>query len=218
VARPQERGPLVYTLVGSEPQTLEGLEDSVVIVLTLIAILIFQPIAAAAQIKAQARSAATPAWNKGILPISPESYYNAIECGTQGGEDPPCVFFDTGLCKNDDFALALYTPYKMVAYEVWRVVRQKQPPPKPSYQEAQRTRITVGVTPVRGSKNPIKDLVLKRGGRMVTPVDRSVNESGGRFTFDYPAFAATSDVTLDLVGRARTISCLIERPVLTQLR
>jgi hypothetical protein len=53
---------------------------------------------------------------------------------------------------------------------------------------------------------------------MVTPVDRSVNESGGRFTFDYPAFAATSDVTLDLVGRARTISCLIERPVLTQLR
>jgi len=209
---------LVYTLVGSEPQTLEGLEDSVVIVLTLIAILIFQPIAAAAQIKAQARSAATPAWNKGILPISPESYYNAIECGTQGGEDPPCVFFDTGLCKNDDFALALYTPYKMVAYEVWRVVRQKQPPPKPSYQEAQRTRITVGVTPVRGSKNPIKDLVLKRGGRVVTPVDRSVNESGGRFTFDYPAFAATSDVTLDLVGRARTISCLIERPVLTQLR
>ena len=209
---------MVYTLVGSEPQTLEGLEDSVVIVLTLIAILIFQPIAAAAQIKAQARSAATPAWNKGILPISPESYYNAIECGTQGGEDPPCVFFDTGLCKNDDFALALYTPYKMVAYEVWRVVRQKQPPPKPSYQEAQRTRITVGVTPVRGSKNPIKDLVLKRGGRVVTPVDRSVNESGGRFTFDYPAFAATSDVTLDLVGRARTISCLIERPVLTQLR
>jgi hypothetical protein len=208
----------VYTLVGPEPQPLEGLEDSVVIVLTLIAILIFQPIAAAAQIKAQARSAATPAWNKGILPISPESYYNAIECGTQGGEDPPCVFFDTGLCKNDDFALALYTPYKMVAYEVWRVVRQKQPPPKPSYQEAQRTRITVGVTPVRGSKNPIKDLVLKRGGRMVTPVDRSVNESGGRFTFDYPAFAATSDVTLDLVGRARTISCLIERPVLTQLR
>jgi len=208
----------VYTLVGSEAQTLEGLEGSVVIVLTLIAILIFQPIAAAAQIKAQARSAATPAWNKGILPISPESYYNAIECGTQGGEDPPCVFFDTGLCKNDDFALALYTPYKMVAYEVWRVVRQKQPPPKPSYQEAQRTRITVGVTPVRGSKNPIKDLVLKRGGRVVTPVDRSVNESGGRFTFDYPAFAATSDVTLDLVGRARTISCLIERPVLTQLR
>jgi hypothetical protein len=190
----------------------------VVIVLTLIAILILQPISAAAQIKAQARSAATPAWSKGILPISPESYYNAIECGTQGGEDPPCVFFDTGLCKNDDFALALYTPYKMVAYEVWRVVRQKQPPPKPSYQEAQRTRITIGVTPVRGSKNPIKDLVLKRGGRMVTPLDRSVNESGGRFTFDYPAFAATSDVTLDLVGRAKTISCLIDRPVLTQLR
>ena len=186
--------------------------------LVVFASAIVQPISAQAQIKAQARSGATPAWNKGILPISPESYYNAIECGKQGGEDPPCVFFDTGLCKNDDFALALYTPYKMVAYEVWRVVRQKRPAPTPSYPEAQRTRITVGVTPVRGSKNPINDLVLKRGGRMVTPVDRSVDESGGRFTFDYPAFAATSAVTLDLVGRAKTISCLIDKSVLTQLR
>ena len=160
-----------------------------------------QAMPALAQIKAQARSAAAPAWNKGILPISQESYYNAIECGKQGGEDPPCVFYDTGLCQNDDFTLALYTPYKMVAYEVWRAVRQKRPPPTPSYQLAQATRITIGVTPVRGSKNPITNLVLKRGGRVVMPVDRSVDDSGGRFTFDYPAFAATEDVTLDLVGR-----------------
>jgi hypothetical protein len=170
------------------------------------------------QIKAQVRSAPTPAWNKGILPISPESYYNAIECGKQGGADPPCVFYDTGLCKNDDFTLALYTPYKSVAYEVWRVVQQKQPPPTPSYPEAQRTHITVGITPVRGSNNPIKDLVLKRGGRTVPPLDRSVNAGGGRFTFDYPAFAATSNVSLDLIGQANTISCLIEQPVLTQFR
>jgi hypothetical protein len=172
----------------------------------------------AAQIKAQARSAPTPPWSKGILPISQESYYNAIECGKQGGEDPPCVFFDTGLCKNDDFTLALYTPYKMVAYEVWRVVRQKQPAPTPSYQTAQRTRITLGVTPVRGSKNPITNLVLRRDGHVVMPVDRSVDETGGRFTFDYPAFAATADVTLDLVGRAKSISCLIDKAVLAQFR
>src|SRR5262245_40229471 len=109
--------------------------------------------AALAQLKATARPAPTPPWAKGIQPISPESYYNAIECGKQGGEDPPCVFFDTGLCKNDDFALALYTPYKSVAYEVWRVVSQKQPPPQPNYQQAQQTRVTVGVTPVNGSTN-----------------------------------------------------------------
>ena len=54
------------------------------------------------------------------------------------------MFYDTGLCKNDDFALALYTPYKSVAYEVWRVVRQKQPAPQPNYVQAQQTRITVG--------------------------------------------------------------------------
>ena len=115
---------------------------------------------ARAQIKAQARNAAgAPAWNKGILPISQESYYNAIECGKQGGDDPPCVFYDTGLCQNEDFTLALYTPYKMVAYEVWRAVRQKRPPPTPSYQLAQATRVTVGITPVRGSKNPIASLI-----------------------------------------------------------
>jgi hypothetical protein len=172
----------------------------------------------AAQIKAQVRSAASPAWSKGILPINQESYYNAIECGKQGGEDPPCVFYDTGLCQNADFTLAMYTPYKMVAYEVWRVVRQKKPAPTPSYQAAQQTRITIGVTPVRGSKNPITNLVLTRGGRVVMPVDRSVDESGGRFTFDYPAFAANADVTLDLVGRVKSVSCLIDKAVLAQFR
>ena len=88
------------------------------------------------------------------------------------------MFYDTGLCKNGDFALALYTPYKSVAYEVWRLVSQKQPPPQPNYQQAQQTRVTVGVTPVRGSTNAFTDLVLKRGGRTVAPV--STNEYGRR--------------------------------------
>ena len=139
-----------------------------------------------APIKAVARPGATPPWTKGIIPINQESYWNAVACGKQGGQDPPCVFFDTGLCKNDDFALALFTPYKFVAYEVWRVVQQKQPAPTPNYAEAQRTRITVGVTPVPGSKNPFTTLVLKRGGREVAPVDRSSTGTGGRFTFVLP--------------------------------
>jgi hypothetical protein len=169
-------------------------------------------------IKAQARPAPTPAWSKGILPISPESYYNAIECGKQGGQDPPCVFYDTGLCTNSDFALALYTPYKSVAYEVWRLVSQKQPPPQPNYQQAQQTRVTVGVTLVKGSSNAFTDLVLKRGGRTIAPVSRTNMDGGGRFTFDFPAFAATANMTLELVGKTRTISCLIEQPVLAQFR
>lgn len=175
------------------------------------------PAQARTQLKAQVRSGATPTWTKGILPISPESYYHAIECGKQGGDDPPCVFYDTGLCKNDDFTLALYTPYKSVAYEVWRVVREKQPAPTPSYPEAQRTHITVGITQVRGAKNGLTEVILKRGGRTIQPRDRSVG-GGGRFTYDYPAFAATMAVTLDLVGQNKTISCLIEQPVLAQLR
>jgi hypothetical protein len=182
------------------------------------ALVVAQVVTTIAQIKGQSRPAASPAWNKGILPISRESYYNAIECGKQGGDDPPCVFYDTGLCKNDDFTLALFTPYKMVAYEVWRTVRQKQPPPTPNYQEAQRTRVTIAVTPVKGSKNVLTDLVLKRGGKPVAPFDRSVNDGGGRFTFDYPAFAATADVSLEMVGRAKTISCLIDKAALTRFR
>lgn len=171
--------------------------------------------AAHAQIRAQARPT-TPPWTKGIVPISPETYYDAIACGTPGGTDPACVFWDTGLCKNPDFELALYTPYKMVAYEVWRVVSQKKPAPQPNYAEAQRTHITVGVTPVRGSTNALTDLILKRGGTVVAPVARSLATS--RFTYDFPAFAPTAGVTLDMVGKTKTLSCTIDRSVLATFR
>lgn len=177
-----------------------------------------QVLAQSTTIKAVARDAPTPPWNKGILPISPESYYNAIECGKQGGQDPPCVFWDTGLCKNADFTLALFTPYKFVSYEVWRVVQQKKPAPQPNYAEAQRTRVTIGVTPVRGSTNTFSELRLKRGTRIVPAVDRSLTGGGGRYTFDFPAFAAGSALTLELVGAARTLTCQIDAPVLAQFR
>lgn len=171
-----------------------------------------------AQIQVKAQIApAQPAWEKGILPIDSESYYNAIECGKQGG-NPACVFWDTGLCKNADFELAMYTPYKMVSYEVWRVVSQKQPPPEPNYGEAQRTRITIGVTPVRGAKNVLTDLVLKRGGKPVTPTSRSVSTGTSRFTFDFPAFAPTAGVVLDMIGKERTVVCTIDAATLRRMR
>jgi len=183
-----------------------------------LAVLMLHPTDVLRQVTAQARNAPRPPWNKGIQPISAESYYNAIECGKQGGADPPCVFWDTGLCQNPDFVLTVYTAYKSVAYEVWRVVSQKQPAPTPSYGDAQRTRITIAIKPARGSKNPLTNLVLKRVGRTTMAVERSVSTEGGRFTFDYPAFAPSTDVTLDLVGQSATISCRIPRAVLTTFR
>lgn len=167
------------------------------------------------QVKASIAPGAKPAWGKGILPISSESYYNAIECGKQGG-NPACVFWDTGLCKNADFEIAMYTPYKSVAYEVWRVVSQKQPAPQPNYAEAQRTRITVGVTKARGSKNALTDFVLKRGGKPVTPTAREL--SSGRFTFDFPAFAPTAGITFEMIGKTGTVSCAIDAATLRQMR
>ena len=185
-------------------------------VLVLCALLV--PALGEAQIKAVARPGAKPAWNKGLRPISPESYYHAIECGKQGGDDPACVFWDTGLCQNDDFALAFYSAYKEVAYQVWAAVRKNQPAPQPSYQSAQRTRVTVGVSPVRGSKNAFTDFVLKRGGKTVPPSARSVAGGRGQFTFDYSAWAPTATVTLDMVGKTGTVSCVIPPAVLRQFR
>jgi hypothetical protein len=50
------------------------------------------------------------------------------------------------------------------------------------------------------------------------PMERSLASGGGRFTFDYPAFAPTAAVTLELVGKQRTHSCVISAAVLRQLR
>ena len=180
--------------------------------------IVVSPAVTAAQIKAQVRPAPVPAWSKGILPISAESYYNAIECGKQGGDNPACVFWDTDLCKNDDFTLAWYTAYKQVAYEVWTAVRRKQAPPQPSYGAAQRTRVTIGITPAKGGKNTLTDFIVKRGGKPVMAMERSLSGGGGRFTFDYPAFAPAAPVTLELVGKAGTLSCTLSTAVLRQLR
>ncbi len=171
-----------------------------------------------AQVKATARPGTKPPWAEGITAITPKSYYHAMECGKQGGDDPPCVFWDTGVCKNDDFALAFFTPYKMVAHQVWSAVRRKQAPPQPSYPAAQRTRVTIGVSPVRGSSNVFSELVLKRGGKVVPSVARAAETGGGSFTYDYPAFAPTTTLTIEMVGKTRTVSCTVAPAVLKSFR
>ena len=172
----------------------------------------------AQQITAKTRPAPTPVWNKGIKPVDAESYYNAIECGKQGGASPACVFWDTGLCENSDYTLTWYTGYKQVAYEVWTAVSRKQPLPKPNFQAAQRQRVTIGVAQAKGASNALKDLIVLRAGKPATTFERSLSAGGGRFTFDYPAFAPTADVTLQMVGQQKTLTCLLPQAVLRQLR
>ena len=174
--------------------------------------------AQAQQITAKARPAPAPVWNKGIKPVDAESYYNAIECGKQGGASPACVFWDTGLCENSDYTLTWYTGYKQVAYEVWTAVSRKQPLPKPNFQAAQRQRVTIGVAQAKGASNALKDLIVLRAGKPATTFERSLSAGGGRFTFDYPAFAPTADVTLQMVGQQKTLTCLLPQAVLRQLR
>ena len=171
-----------------------------------------------AQLKAELPSTIAPAWDKGIQPISRDSYYSAIACGKQGGARPLCVFYDAEICKNDDFVLAMYTPYKAVAYEVWQTIRNKQPVPTPSYSEAQRTRVTIGVTRASGSKNAITGVTIRRAGKTIEPTAKALESPGGKFTFDFAAFAPTSDISIELAGRTRSHSCLVEQPVLTLFR
>ncbi len=179
---------------------------------------VLAPTIASAQLKAHVPANIRPAWNKGIQPIDAESYWNAVECGKQGGAAPACVFYDTDFCKNADFTLAFYTPYKMVAHAVWEAVSQGKPAPTPSYAEAQRTRVILGVRPVAGSKNPIRTVAIKRGGRTVEPSSQSLDGGGGTFIFDFAAFAPSASITLELAGQAKTHTCLVDRAALGRLR
>ncbi len=163
-------------------------------------------------------STISPAWNKGVQAINQENYWNAVNCGKQGGQRPLCVFYDADVCKNDDFEMAMFTPYKMVAYEVWRAVRAKQEPPTPSYSEAQRTRITVKLTSKPAAKNPLSGIALKRGDQTIAPVSKSLDAGIGNFIFDFAAFAPTSSLTIEMIGKTRTISCQIDQSVLTLFR
>jgi len=163
-------------------------------------------------------STIAPPWNKGIQAINQDNYWNAVNCGKQGGQRPLCVFYDADVCKNDDFEMAMFTPYKMVAYEVWRAVRAKQEPPNPSYSEAQRTRITVKLTPKPSAKNPVTGIALKRGGPAIAPVSKSVDAGVGNFIFDFAAFAPTGSLTIDMIGKSRTVSCQIDQSVLALFR
>lgn len=160
----------------------------------------------------------TPAWNKGIQPINQENYWNAVNCGKQGGQRPPCVFYDADVCKNDDFDMAMFTPYKQVAYQVWDAVRKKQEPPTPSYSEAGRTRITVKLTAKSAAKNPLKGIALKRGAQTIAPVSKSLDAGVGNYIFDFPAFAPTSNLSIEMIGTARTVSCQIDQSVLALFR
>jgi hypothetical protein len=173
---------------------------------------------AAAPITAAMPPAAKPPWTKGIQPLSRESYYHAIECGKLGEAQSPCVFYDRDLCKNEDYLLSMYSPYKQVAYEVWVATSRKQAIPTPSYQRAQQTKVVLGITPVRGAKNPLTKVTVRRGGKAIDPDVSTLDGGGGNFVFGFPAFAPTGSLTLELVGKTRTQSCVMTPAVLARLR
>ena len=184
--------------------------------LTLVLVLV-APLAHG-QVKGRLPAAIRPAWTKGIQPISRESYWNAMECGKQPGARPACVFWDAELCANDEFTLAFYTPYKQVAYTVWQAVSRKQPAPTPSYAEAGRMRVIIGLRPRRGAQNPVTGLTITRGKTTIQPASRSLDDGAGTFYFDFAPFAPTAAIGLSMAGKTKTVTCVIDRGTLAQMR
>ncbi len=60
--------------------------------------------------------------------------------------------------------------------------------------------------------------IEKRDGKTIEPAATILDASGGKFTFDFVAFAPTGDITIEFAGRLHTRTCLVEHQVLTMLR
>ena len=74
------------------------------------------------------------------------------------------------------------------------------------------------MTPAKGSKNVITGVTITRGDRVIKAAAQTVNSDGGRFIFDPAAFAPTEDITIELTGRTRTLTCRVDQAVLRTLR
>ena len=101
---------------------------------------------------------------------------------------------------------------------MWGAVSRKRPVPTPSYNAARQTRVVIGVTPVRGAKNRITDVRVRRGGKVIEADTKTIDGTSGNFIFGFPPFAPTASITLEMVGKARTISCTIDRTALSRFR
>ena len=185
--------------------------------LGVVAALLAASAPASAQVAAKV-AAGTPPWTKGILAINSENYWHAVECGKKGGVNPACVFWDTDMCKNPEFTLVMYTPYKQVAYTVWQAVSQKKDAPTPSFQSAQRQRVVVGITPLHAAQNPVTAVNVKRGGKTIAPSTQQIVNGGGSFFFDYATFAATAPITIEMVGKTTSVTCTVDKANLARMR
>ena len=120
--------------------------------------------AARAQVKGHLPPTITPPWTNGIQPISRESYWNAIDLRQAARRRGRRASSTTPNCARTTSSRWRSTRlYKQVAYTVWQAVSHKQPAPTPSYGEAQRTRIIVGLKPLHRSQNPVAGLTIARG-------------------------------------------------------
>ena len=167
-------------------------------------------------VKAAMPPAAKPAWNKGIQPISQTAIRTPSSAASRAAPSRRASY-DADLCKNDDYRLSLYSPYKQVAYEVWEAVRRSR----------SRRRRATGAPSGRGSRSVSRRPRLeKRAGRAGDEARRpdgraghlDVRRRGRQLHLRRPAFAPSATVTLELTGKTRTQTCVIAPAVLARFR
>ena len=101
----------------------------------------------------------------------------------------------------------------------WQAIGKSRMPPRRATATRSRPGSRSGITPAAGAKNP-----HHRGRRSsaadasVKPATQSLDGGGGRFIFDFAAFAPTGDITIELTGRTRTQTCLVEKSILQKFR
>ena len=54
--------------------------------------------------------------------------------------------------------------------------------------------------------------------RTIAPATQQVTGGGGSFFFDYAAFAAGSSITIEMVGKAKTVTCSVDAANLSRMR
>jgi len=111
-----------------------------------------------------------------MIPINAESYYTRSSAEA-GRRRPPCVFWDTGICKNDDSAWLLLS-HKQVAYEVWTRCARSGRHRSPAISRAANARDPRGDAGA-GLEERLTDLVVKRGGKPVPAAIRTISAARG---------------------------------------
>lgn len=161
-----------------------------------------------------------------------ESRREAIACGKSGAD---CAITPYRLCpaENRRYSAWIATPFSRITFSVFEAL-QKHERPKPwdaGEVNAWGTGIYVSPSEDYDHADAIRRVLIRRAGdtieattttiapvTLTSPAGVQKLVSKGFFAFPMDAFAATSDITIVLIGSAGEMPCTLDRRQLSTLR